>query len=457
MKNINVDLSVVLGEVKPLHAVNNGPVCAFNENDQDISNADAFAEAGIPYARNHDAAHCSSYGGEHIVDVHSIFPNFDNDVNDPDSYDFKMTDFYVKNTHSADTKTFYRLGSKIEPFPVKYGTLVPKDFRKWAEICEHIILHYTQGWADGFHYDMEYWEIWNEPDLAADDAPIEKKFCWSGTKQQFFEFFEVAIRYLKEKFPELKIGGPAVASCINPWAVSFIEYCSKNKIPLDFFSWHCYHNNPKFVGECIESGRKLLDDNGYNKTQSILNEWNYVDGWGGKFWLSSLKTEKSLKGASYTAAVMCESMYKPLDMLMYYDARPGAMNGLFDTDIVSEKLKGYYPFWMFNKLYKLNSKVQCVTDDEDIYACAARNDKKAAIMLTFFNNKETKEHKQVKLSVKNICCLLDKSVSVKFYLLNDEKNAEFIKEIQINDTATNIELDMEMYSVYLITVEQKII
>lgn len=452
MKNVNVDLSVIQGEVKPLHAVNNGPVCAFDDSNQNISNADAFAEAGIPYARNHDAAHCERYGGEHIVDVHSVFPDFDKDVSDPASYDFKLTDIHIKNTESAGTKTFYRLGSKIEPFPVKYGTIVPKDFKKWAEICEHIILHYTKGWADGFYYDMEYWEIWNEPDLAADDMPLEKKYCWSGTKQQFFAFFEVAARYLKGKFPELKIGGPAVASCINPWAISFIEHCGKNKVPLDFFSWHCYHNDPKFVGECIHAGRKLLDDNGYQSTQSILDEWNYVDGWDGKFWINSLKAEKALKGASYTAAVMCESMYKPLDMLMYYDARPCSMNGLFDTDIVSEKLKGFYPFWMFNKLYELKTKVLCVSHDEDIYACAAKNDRKAAVMLTYFNRKKTDEHKQVKLSIRDIRCLSNNSVSIKLYLLNDEKDAEFIKEIRIDDASADIDLDVEMYSVYLIDV-----
>ena len=47
---------------------------------------------------------------------------------------------------------------------------MPKDFKKWAVICEHIIRHYTEGWADGFFYDMPYWEIWNEPDLDSDSA-----------------------------------------------------------------------------------------------------------------------------------------------------------------------------------------------------------------------------------------------------------------------------------------------
>lgn len=67
----------------------------------------------IPYARNHDASFYSAYGGEHTVDVHRIFKNFDADENDPASYIFEPTDVYTKNTFAAGTKVFYRLGADI--------------------------------------------------------------------------------------------------------------------------------------------------------------------------------------------------------------------------------------------------------------------------------------------------------------------------------------------------------
>ena len=46
---------------------------------------------------------------------------------------------------AAGTKVFYRLSHRIEHEVKKYGTLPPKDFKKWAVICEHIIRHYTEG------------------------------------------------------------------------------------------------------------------------------------------------------------------------------------------------------------------------------------------------------------------------------------------------------------------------
>ena len=70
----------------------------------------------------------------------------------------------------AGTKPFYRLGQSIEHQTKKYGIYPPKDFKKWAKICEHIIRHYNEGWANGYRMGIEYWEIWNEADLDQPDC-----------------------------------------------------------------------------------------------------------------------------------------------------------------------------------------------------------------------------------------------------------------------------------------------
>lgn len=379
MIHISVDFQKQNGAVKPMHAVNNGPVYKFAA-DQRITNIDAFREAGIPYARNHDASFCATYGGSHTVDVHNIFPDFDKDPYDPASYDFPITDEYVRVTEFAGAKTFYRLGSRIEHEIKKYGTLPPKDFHKWAVICEHIIRHYTEGWADGFHYDMPYWEIWNEPDLDPDDATHKR--TWGGTKAQFFELYHVAATHLKQCFPHLKIGGPALAGKLL-WAEDFL---AQLKAPLDFFSWHVYKNDPKKVTEKANAVRELLDRYGFEKTESILNEWNYVRGWNGDDWYYTLKAEKSLKGAAFIAGTMCECQQGNVDLLMYYDARPCGMNGMFNTDFVCEKLKGYYPFYMFNVLYQLGTSAETTSDSDNGFACAAVGKNEAAVMVTHFND-----------------------------------------------------------------------
>ena len=75
MTTVRVNFEKTVGKIKPMHAVNNGPTKGPRMFPLS-GNFDAYKEAGIPFARNHDAAFCASYGGEHTVDINAIFPNF---------------------------------------------------------------------------------------------------------------------------------------------------------------------------------------------------------------------------------------------------------------------------------------------------------------------------------------------------------------------------------------------
>ena len=176
---IRVDFGNVIGKIKPMHAINNGP--CYMATTQYWSEA---KEAGFPFARTHDTS--GMFGGAHFVDIPNIFRDFDADVNDPNSYDFAFTDWLFAQMHQAGIKPYYRLGVTIENcYRIKaYNIFPPKDNQKWAEICEHIVMHYNEGWANGFYYDIEYWEIWNE----ADNNPVkEENPMWQGTMEQFFD------------------------------------------------------------------------------------------------------------------------------------------------------------------------------------------------------------------------------------------------------------------------------
>ena len=374
---VTVDPSRDLGPVRAMNAVNNGPIKG--RSDQTRGNLQLWQALKIPFARNHDAAFCSAYGGEHSVDVHNIFPDFSKDPEDPASYDFTLTDRYIAVTFEGGTETFYRLGSKIEHAPKKYGTKVPPDFGKWAVICEHIIRHYNEGWADGFRYGLRYWEIWNEPDLSSGQ---EDKKTWQGTDEEFFELYRVAASHLKKCFPHLKIGGPALAG--NPtWMKRFLTACTTGeRVPLDFFSWHIYGVDPRSVVNKSRMIRRVLDDFGYTRAESILNEWNYVRGWSGDF-TYSIKAIIGMKGAAFTAAVMAACQSEPVDMLMYYDARPCVFNGLFDY-YTFQLLKTYYVFLLWARLAELGRQIAVDTGEKTgVFAAGAAGPKgERAVMIS---------------------------------------------------------------------------
>ena len=379
-----VDANEVIGKIKVMNAVNNGPV--FAAKSQKKGNAQAYKDGGFGYARLHDAP--INWGWGHSVDISCVFPNFDADVNDPKSYDFTLTDRLIEKIYATDTKVFYRLGQSIEHWIKKYGVNPPADFKKWARICEHIIRHYNEGWADGFHYNIEYWEIWNEPDLNTHKANFNraKSPTWTGTEEEFFRLYEIAANHLNKCFPHLKIGGPALCSNLE-WADRFLAYMSKKKVDMDFFSYHRYFADIQKAIKTTNTVKALLDKYGYSNVEMIFNEWNYIANWGDGF-VHSLETISSYKGGAYVAAVMSTFQDSPVDMLMYYDARPGTgFNGLFDL-YTSQPRPAYYSLYSWKKLRQLGTQVKTsVGGLKNFYATAAKDENgKLALLLTYYTD-----------------------------------------------------------------------
>ena len=384
MDTIRIDLSRSAGGIKPLNATNGGPIHKRHAADQYRSNFDAYRAARIPYSRNHDSAFCDVYGGPYSHDITAIFPVFDADPFDPASYDFACTDESILTCLDAGTKTFFRLGQSIEHQIKKHGTLPPKDFHKWAVICEHIIRHYNEGWADGFRLGMEYWEIWNEPDLDDDDSPDKR--TWGGTRAQFFDFYAEAAQHLKACFPGLKIGGPALAYR-EDWADAFLAEMRSRGVPIDFFSWHIYTTDPCAVSEKGARIRAMLDRHGYTQAESILNEWNYIRGWTTDY-VYSLEAIHGMKGAAFLAACMAQAQASSIDMLMYYDTRLSAFNGAFDFYSL-RPLKGYTPLAWFGRFYDMDHTVPVQTQVPDIYPlCAVDTDGKIMCMVTYYTEND---------------------------------------------------------------------
>ena len=156
MATVKLDLSKSEKAIKPMHAGGQPPVTS--------QATDTFfhylTEAGIPYSRLHDVG--GAFGNGKYVDIPNIFRDFSADENDPASYEFTFTDLLLAQLDKAGVEPYYRLGVTIEnaAHVKSYWIAPPTDYAKWARIAEHIIRHYTEGWADGFHYKITYWEIW---------------------------------------------------------------------------------------------------------------------------------------------------------------------------------------------------------------------------------------------------------------------------------------------------------
>lgn len=433
MKTLKFNLSQNGNQFKILNATNGGPWHKKHSDDQWRSNFDDYKAAGFPYSRNHDSGVVGIYGGPFSHDITRIFPNFDADPENPESYDFECTDESISICLEAGTETFFRLGQTIEHQIKKHGTLPPADFKKWAVICEHIIRHYNHGWANGFNMNIKYWEIWNEPDLDPDDA--DNKRTWGGTKAQFFDLYEIASKHLKSCFPDLKIGGPALAYR-EDWAEDFLAEMKKRNAPLDFFSWHIYCTEPKYMTEKAERFQTMLERYGYGNAENILNEWNYIKNWT-NYYTYSIKTINGIKGAAFTLACICEAQKSPIDMLMYYDTRPSPFCGAFDF-YTYEPLKGYYPFKWYSMFYTMEKEIPAQNSIENIYSlCGTDKNGKVLAAITYYTDDDTAQNKSVTVD-------FGKKSEYEIYLLDDEHNADFV------GTVTKLNFDMKRCSAVLI-------
>ncbi len=430
MVNLRFNLEEKSGKFKPLNATNGGPWCVRHDGDSTSggNNFEAYKEARIPYSRNHDSAMYQIYGGPYSHDIDRIFPVFSADPYLPESYDFANTDEAILVCKEAGTETFFRLGQTIEHQIKKHGVIPPADFKKWAVICEHIIRHYNEGWADGFQLNIKYWEIWNEPDMG--------DHTWTGTPEQFFDLFAITAKHLKKCFPDIKVGGPAFCWKME-WLESFLSEMQKREVPMDFFSWHKYCTSPDFMGEYSREMGRLMAKYGYSAAESICNEWNYVENFNERF-VPSMDIARGLKGASFVLACECVAQKSPIDMLMYYDTRPSVMNGVFDI-LHYTPLKSYYSLAWYGQLYDAVAEVRCENEPEDIYSLCGVDEKgKVTALLTYYTEANEGESKTVRVDFGK------PNASYKIYVTDSEHNGELITETQ------NLEFDMPLHSMILI-------
>lgn len=317
--------------LRALHGVNGGPLCYRGTVDL----TEEHRALGIPWTRLHDAPWVNA----EAVDVHYLFRNPDADPTDPASYDFRATDDYLQAVVRSGSKIIYRLGESIEHTARQYWVHPPRNPEAWAAVCVGIVRHYNEGWASGFHHGIRYWEIWNEPDV--------RPQMWTGTDEDYFRLYEVTARTLKARFPDLRVGGPAVGSTgelegevlkPSPFVRAFLTFCRDRAVPLDFFSWHRYTSDPSDIVRRSRAVRRCLDEFGFQKTESHLNEWNYLVN---EDWTPLTPKGRGVErqrffevlggpaGAAFSIDVLLRLQDAPIDVANYYTGEVQGF-GLFD-------------------------------------------------------------------------------------------------------------------------------
>ncbi len=271
-ETVTVDAGTVDGVIPAIHGVNNGPIrfpdakpCAGGP-DTDLSAA--FTYANVPQARTHGG------GPLDIQNVWKPWPDFiGEDPTDPANYDWTVSNLGVA-AQMAVTETYIRIG------PPANGKIhldlgcdnalktdhKPEDFDVFAQVAKRIMMHYLDGWDNGFYYDIKYCEIWNE--FYIDEF-------WNGTDIEALQLYGKCYAAIKPLFPNLNIGPSASTGMTDFWANA-----QTFDVPMDFVSPHNYAVRPQSFENQVHAKpsanwEALFAFYGYPvDTPLIFSEWN---------------------------------------------------------------------------------------------------------------------------------------------------------------------------------------
>ncbi|UYH50758.1 glycoside hydrolase family 39 [Candidatus Kirkpatrickella diaphorinae] len=376
MQQITIDANVSdkslgrNGLIKDINGVNGTPI-SFMPGFPDLQ--DQFNQIGVSHVRLHDIfgpgdlennASTTDTGSQlllavpsnekkraaafiaNIMNDRAIFPHANEGMRKHDRTlaasepNWAPTDYYInetmRNVESLNPghiqrDVMFRIGRSNGG-----GADAPADLDIYAELVGEAVKRYSADLSlSGIPRKIEYWEIWNEPDLL---------IFWKGGSTAFYEMYAKIARKIKSIDPNAKVGGPGVADGENgtgAYTKGLVAYCQKNNVPLDFLSWHYYAHmttDPLKFATCAKVQRNLLDKYGFKYAESICSEWNITPFAS----VANATKVQTPQNAAFIAASFITMNRCSVDKAYYYRGDAGFL-GLFNNEpnYLDPKYRGF--------------------------------------------------------------------------------------------------------------------
>ena len=439
--SFNVNYSQVVGQIKNFQAMDAGPIAA------PFSGANLFSQfivTGMKRVRGHGLFRGPvSYPYYFSGDINCVFPDSLADPEAASSYNFLPLDSQIVAMISVNVIPYMTLGYSFGN-PVKYVTA--SNRRKWAEICKHIIMHYNDGWASGFNYNIREWEIFNEPDISV---------FWTGTPAEYYALYDTTSRVLKTYNPNLSIAGPVVSDVVGSLSMftGFLVYVKNNNVPFDICSYHCYCDTTnKDAFKVYRDSRlvqHLLDSLGLSVPQ-YMTEWNIG---GGELYNNY---HYNAGGAAFTVSVMTYLQNSNVALaIRYRSCEPTSEDSLGPGawDINGTYKKPAYAFVATKKLFETPQRILCSGSDSLGYTAIAGRSVTGDTVTILISDLKT-QTTGYNLTVTNLPWS-NQEFLYKRYILDQNNNLSLSDSLLYPGNATfNIQNSMNTATVHLIRLMQ---
>lgn len=362
--------------MKPVIATNSGPLATASLS---VDLTERLSAAGVSFIRT------SSHPGERVVDIHTVFPDFNLDERFAESFNFAPTDRYLKAIKDMGAGIMLRLGDTPDPYEVKRTPTLPSDTEKWASVCERIIAHYNEGWGCGMKLGIKHVEI-----TAGLDSLLNPE-----DRVKFYELYRVVANRLRARFPRIKIGGYSCGGfhSLNHFDATdlersyvdffegFLSYITtkETEAPLDFFTWSCAAETPEELSLHSNYARNYLNQYGLKKTQSVISDFSIAE-------RSATYRDKAYPALLISSLILAQ---KGDIAMLFVEGNPESDGCPFfsveDRHSV-HTYAAYNALSAFAQLAALGTTVQTTEDYRHaIYSLAAYNGEQGAVIVTTDN------------------------------------------------------------------------
>lgn len=296
-------------------------------------------------------------------------------------YDWKRGDEAVDiivNKQGATIKPLllYSTPKWLSPSPnaPDYFSYPPTDNVKWAQVLVDEYKHYTAGFSNGFTYNIDYVEIWNEVNMGV---------SWYGTMDQYFQMYKEAATQLRAYDPTLKIGGPSLARLEPAWAQAFLDFVQAENVPFDFFAWHRYTPEAIVYDQDLEQVKTWLAQRNLTSSVEIFLEEFNIDAGNIIGTTPASESMDSYAGAEWEATVLSRMAkggvpaairYKDKNLWSPHGGKIGDFGMLFADDSPKKSYWIHKAWNMFNETTSpTNTRVSASGSFRDLEILAGKN------------------------------------------------------------------------------------
>ena len=270
---IKINFRKEYDEVNPLNGVQGGPA-PIVKGGKDLRKE--YEKFGIDAVRLFQDAEPAT------VYLSGIFPDKDADANLETSYNFSIIDSKIESAKDMEILWIagYDIGKGGDFWVDGFvGGRAPLDAQKYANVVKHVLMHFNEGWANGYHYDIDKVEFINEGyGLGGFRSEEEFYKVYDAFYDAIKEYNKQYGKNVKIYAPDLPIGECYYATRAWQYIIHFIEHMIEENKICDVFSVHAYAYLPKDEKLLIMMLRELLNYYGLDIPIAVT-EYQINDAW----------------------------------------------------------------------------------------------------------------------------------------------------------------------------------